>query len=104
LDATPIRSHDDLVAAVRQRQDELKISCETAGQVAGLADGHFAKLTCGLKSFGLVSLFLVLPALGLRLRLEEDPEASARYARHRTPRDERYVRADNHWRRLRAGA
>jgi hypothetical protein len=65
MDATPIRDHDELVALVRRRQDELGVACVTIDQVAGLADGHFAKLTCGIKRFGPVSIFLVLSALGL---------------------------------------
>jgi hypothetical protein len=94
LDATPIRSREDLITLVRARQDELYVSCATADQLAGLADGHFSKLTCGSKGFGFLSLFLILPALGLRLVIEEDPEMTARYGQRWTQRENiRYARA-----------
>ena len=91
MDATPIRDHDELVALVRRRQDELGVACVTIDQVAGLADGHFAKLTCGIKRFGPVSIFLVLSALGLRLRIEEDPAAIAKFGPRWLPRNESYA-------------
>jgi hypothetical protein len=99
LDATPIHSRDDLVAVVRRRQNELNVSCLVVDELAGLAQGHFSKLTSGCKNFGFLSVFLVLTALGLRIRVEEDPEAVARYGRRWLPRDARAVRTDNHWRR-----
>jgi hypothetical protein len=98
LDATPISSREDLVALVRARQDELNVSCATADQLAGLADGHFSKLTCGSKGFGFLSLFLILPALGLRLVIEEDPKMTAKLRRRWLPR---YGGSRNHWRRYR---
>jgi hypothetical protein len=88
LDATSIRDHDQLVALVRRRQNELNLSCLAIDEVAGLADGHFSKLTCGIKKFGPVSIFLVLEALGLRIRVEEDPEAIAALAGRWQPRDD----------------
>ena len=99
MDATSIRDHDQLVALVRRRQNELNLSCLAIDEVAGLADGHFSKLTCGIKKFGPVSIFLVLEALGLRIRVEEDPEAIAKLAGRWQPRDDRYVLTDKHWRR-----
>ena len=82
MDATPIRDHDELVALVRRRQDELGVACVTIDQVAGLADGSFRKADVrGIKRFGPVSIFLVLSALGLRIRIEEDPDAIAKFRR-----------------------
>jgi hypothetical protein len=69
----------------------LGVACVTIDQVAGLADGHFAKLTCGIKRFGQVSIFLVLSALGLRLRIEEDPTAIAKFGPRWLPRNESYA-------------
>ena len=86
MDATVISSRDDLVAIVRKRQDELNISCETVDQLAGLADRHYSKLTSQVKGFGWLTVFTVLPALGLRLRVEEDPDATARLRHRWTPR------------------
>jgi hypothetical protein len=85
LDAI-IRDRESLVALVRARQDQLNIPCLNVDEIAGLAGGHFSKLTCGIKGFGFLSLFLVLEALGLRLRIEEDPEAVARLQHRWTPR------------------
>jgi hypothetical protein len=99
MDTISIRDHDQLVALVRRRQDELKLSCLAIDAVAGLAEGHFSKLTSGVKRFGPVSIFLVLEALGLRIRIEEDPEAVARLSPRWEPRNESYVLRDNHWRR-----
>ena len=86
MDATLISSREDLVNVIRQRQDELNVSCLTVDEVAGLATGHFSKLTCGIKGFGFLSSFLVLAALGLRLKVEEDPEATTRLRHRWTPR------------------
>jgi hypothetical protein len=92
LDAKVVSSREDLIALVRARQDELNVSCATADQLAGLADGHFSKLTCGSKGFGFLSLFLILPALGLRIVIEEDPEMTAKLRRRWTPRSEAAIR------------
>jgi hypothetical protein len=99
MDATPIHDHAELVNLVRRRQEELGVACLTVDEVAGLAGGHFSKLTCGTKKFGLLSIFLVLSALGLRIRIEEDPEAIARFGPQWRPRNESYVLRDNHWRK-----
>jgi hypothetical protein len=98
LNVTPIHSYDDLVAAVRARQDELNVSCLTIDEIAGTASGHFSKITCNLKQFGLRSLFLFLPALGLKLQIVPDPDAIARYGLRWLPR---YGGSGNHWRRYR---
>jgi hypothetical protein len=92
LDVKVVSSREDLIALVRARQTELNVSCATADQIAGLADGHFSKLTCGSKGFG----FLILPPLGLRLVIEEDPEMTAKLRRRWLPR---YGGSGNHWRR-----
>jgi hypothetical protein len=86
MDATVVTSRDDFVKIIRKRQDELNVSCLTVDDVAGLASGHFSKLTCGIKGFGFLTSFPVLQALGLRLRIEEDPEATARLRHRWTPR------------------
>jgi hypothetical protein len=98
LDATVISSRDDLVAIVRKRQDELNISCETVDQLAGLADRHYSKLTSKVKGFGFLSTFVVLAALGLRLRVEEDPDAIARLRHRWTPRQFSRPNAPHGWR------
>jgi hypothetical protein len=86
MDATVITSRDEFINIIRKRQDELNVSCLTVDDLADLATGHFSKLTSKVKGFGFVSSFLVLQALGLRIRIEEDPEATARLRHRWTPR------------------
>ncbi len=66
----------------------LRLACLAIDDLAGLAAGHFSKLTCQSKGLGFLSLFLVLPALGLRMRIEEDPSMIARLRARWTPRNE----------------
>jgi hypothetical protein len=78
-----VTSKAELVAAVRDRRDELNISHESIDHLAGIASGHFSKLVCDppIKGFGAMSLDAVLHALALRMvvvRIEEDPEQRAR--------------------------
>jgi hypothetical protein len=81
-----IRNIDDLVEAIRARRDELGITCETMDAISGLSAGHSAKLACGTKGIGRVSLPAVLGALGAALVLVEDPEQRTRVADRWTPR------------------
>jgi hypothetical protein len=92
LQATIVSSREDLLALVRRRQDDLNVSCLSIDDLAGLAQGHFSKISCGLKGFGPLSLFLVLQALGLRMKIEEDPDMVARLRARWTPRNEAAVR------------
>jgi hypothetical protein len=92
MDAFLIDSYPDLVQAIRDRQDELRLSCLAIDELSGLASGHYSKLTCGAKQIGLRTIFLLLPAMGLRMRIEPDPDAIARYGPRWQPRDERFVR------------
>jgi hypothetical protein len=86
LDATPANSTADIVGIVRKRQDELNIACLTVDEIAGLAQGHYSKITSGLKGLGLMSVFNVLEALGLQIKIEEDPDAVARLRHRWVPR------------------
>jgi len=86
LIATPANSAADIVGIIRKRQDELNITCLTIDEIAGLASGHFSKITCGLKGLGPVTLFLLLTSLGLKLLIVEDPEATERLRHRWTPR------------------
>jgi hypothetical protein len=80
-----IRSHTDLIDALRNRAVELELTHLATDALAGLAHGHTGKLFCGTRGLGNVSLPALLDALGVSLVLVEDPakaEASRR-ARHR---------------------
>jgi hypothetical protein len=86
LDATPANSIADIVGIIRRRQNELDIACLTVDEIAGLAQGHYSKITSGLKGLGIMSVFNVLEALGMRIKIEEDPDAVARLRHRWTPR------------------
>src|SRR5262249_34358487 len=74
-----IESYDQLIAALRDRIVELGVVFDTVESVAGLPQRYAAKLLAErpTKHFGAVTLFPVLSALGLRMRLEPDDQAIA---------------------------
>jgi hypothetical protein len=80
MDATPIESYARLVAALRDRLCELNITLPVVDHVAGLPARYASKLLgqWPRSSMGAISLFPILQALGLRLRLEPDDEALAK--------------------------
>jgi hypothetical protein len=89
-----ITDYASLHEALRRRADQLRLSRTTLDSLTGLADGHSSKLLAlshpkilGEKSFG-----VMLEALGLRLVVEEDPQALAKYAARCEPRAEHQVR------------
>ena len=75
-------SYDELIAALRARADELKVTREGLDAVSGLQAGYSAKLLAPvpMRSLGKVSLGPMLQALGLAVVLVEDPEAIRRFA------------------------
>ena len=86
MDAAPaklIESYDELVQVLRNRVCELGIILDTVDAVAGLAPRYASKLLspAPVKHFGAVSLFPVLAALGLRMRIEPDHEAIERLSK-----------------------
>jgi hypothetical protein len=83
-----VATYHDFVDVCRDRADELKISREEIDRISGLADGHAAHLLAKkfIKTFSPASLPLILDTLGLRLRVEEDPELTARTLKRRTQR------------------
>jgi hypothetical protein len=72
-----VQSYDDLHAALRARQDQLDISCQTIDRAAALANGHSSKVLAPqrLKKAGWQTLGFLLPALGMKLALLEDAAA-----------------------------
>jgi hypothetical protein len=80
MDATPIESYARLVVALRDRLCELNITLPVVDQVAGLPARYSSKLLAQwpCKGMGAISLFPILQALGLRLRLEPDDEGLAK--------------------------
>lgn len=66
-----------IVAVIRGRLDELRMSHASLENLAGLASGHVGKVLgpAPVKRFGLDALWLVLPALGLKMVIEQDMDA-----------------------------
>ena len=83
MDTTPIETYDQLIQALRNRICELGIILDTIDQIAGLAPRYASKLLSNepVKHFGAISLFPVLQALGLRMRLEPNDEAIAKLSK-----------------------
>lgn len=77
-----VTNYDDLIAALRARADELKVTREGLDAVTGLQNGYSAKLLAPvpIKSLGRVSLGPMLQAMGLAIVLVEDLEALARFS------------------------
>jgi hypothetical protein len=75
---------DALLAAIRKRIDELQITYETLEAISGCQSGYCAKILGRppAKRVQLYTAFLLIEALGLRVKLEEDPELTERL-RHR---------------------
>lgn len=97
-----VRSWDELHAALRARADELRWSRLALDEIAGLADGHVAKLLAPvpIKGMGAKTFGPVLGAMGLLILVCEDPVALAaarRFAAAKglTERDEKLARQAN---------
>ena len=78
MDARPVCDYADLIAAIRDRIDELSVAFHTVDAVAGLTLGHTGKILNGKRGFGPASFLPLASALGLQLVVTEDPEALAR--------------------------
>jgi hypothetical protein len=90
-----IATYLDFVDVCRDRADEMEIPRSEIDRIAGLSDGHSAHLLAKqfIKTFTPQSLPLVLDTLGLRLRVEEDLELTARTLRRR----KRRIRSHAHY-------
>jgi hypothetical protein len=71
---------DALLAAIRRRINELEVSYETVEAVNGIQSGYTTKILGNppAKRVQLYTAFLLIEALGLRVRLEEDPDLAER--------------------------
>src|SRR3974390_2358256 len=71
-----VRDYHQLIQALRQRSDELKVSRETLDAISGLQQGYSAKLLCSppIRGLGKQSLGPFLGAMGCALILVEDTE------------------------------
>jgi hypothetical protein len=62
-----VRDYDGLRLAVRRRRRQLGLTLLDVDFAAGLQDGYAAKLECGVRNFGDMSLAAVLETLDLEL-------------------------------------
>jgi hypothetical protein len=75
------QDYDALIAVFVRRAANLGLSHAALDDLAGLADGFVSKVfgPSKVKRLGPMSLFALLPALGLKITLVEDPDALRRY-------------------------
>jgi hypothetical protein len=92
--SSAIRSHDDLVIALRAVKEFIGLSNECLEEIAGFARGHVDKVLgpSREKRIGPQTLSLLLGALGACLRIEVDPDQARRVASRWIPRNELQVR------------
>jgi len=86
---TPIRSMDELIAALRARLVELQLTHSTVDGIAGLQDGYTSKLLAPkpIKNLGPISFQALLGALGVAVVVVEDPEQVKRVEGRWTKRE-----------------
>jgi transcriptional regulator with XRE-family HTH domain len=89
-----VRNYSDLIVAIRAVKEFLGLSNETLEEIAGLTRGHVDKILgpSREKRIGHQTLPLILGALGIRLRVEVDPEQARCVASRWVKRDELQVR------------
>jgi hypothetical protein len=99
--AVEVVTYTELMTGIRQKLATLGIRYLDFDVLAGFAPGLTGKAlgACQAKRLGPEKIFDALRAAGLRLRLEEDPEQTAkmtaRIAQRFRPRDEKNVRINN---------
>jgi hypothetical protein len=97
----PITCYSQLVQALRDRVGQLGVRYLDFDQLAGFADGLSGKIfgPAQVKRLGIEKMFDALRAAGLRIRIEVDPEQTAkmktRIAQNFNPRQAQQVRPHN---------
>jgi hypothetical protein len=88
MTAKVITSMTGLLEAIRARQDELDLSCETIDEIAGLPARYTSKLLAPVPLRGIshMSLTAILGALGIGLVVVEDSVQRAKVADRWKPR------------------
>ena len=105
-----ISDYDGLIAAIRTRVDEMQLHGGRFDEFAGLPIGYLSKLTAPnpMRRIGMTSLGPLLQALGVKIALLEDPEATQRLKNGVKPRDAQqvhpsrthYVMTNRRWRQI----
>jgi hypothetical protein len=93
--AVDVGDHGQLIAAFRQRIEQLDVSWETVEDIAGLQMGYLSKClgTPPLKRASPFTIFLIASALGLRLSLTQDPAATEKLKGRWIKRNPRMIRS-----------
>lgn len=89
---------------LRDRREELKVSCATLGAIGGFSDGEAGRLIgpAAPQDFGHISFPAMLAALGIAILVVEDAAALALIKDRLVPRNEASVRAaQKRWRKRR---
>lgn len=88
------RDHDELLAALRRRKEQLELSVETLDHLAGLTARHSQKILGCNPGRGITRITLgpLLGSLGLKVLIVEDDEAIARIAPRWRKRNRNLVR------------
>jgi hypothetical protein len=77
----PITCEREFLEALRARREQLQLGYESIEAMCDLPSGYAGKLLRGVRPVGALTLWLLLQSLGLRIRVEEDPEALERNRR-----------------------
>ena len=87
--------YDGMIAAIRNRVEELQINGERFDEFAGLPRGYLSKLAGErpVRRISHVSMGPLFAALGVSCVLVEDPVATARLKAKLKPRNNSYVRS-----------
>lgn len=89
-----VNGYAGLIAAIRARKTEMRISDAELEEIAGLTRGHVSKLLAAgaSKVLGPLSMGRLLRALGLELIVAENADQTAAVRKLYVPRDENQVR------------
>jgi len=86
--------YDGMLAAIRNRVEELQINGQRFDEFAGLPIGYLSKLigVRPVRRISMISMQPVLAGLGLKGQFVEDPIGTARLKNRLPPRNGSYVR------------
>jgi hypothetical protein len=97
----PVTSYTELICGIRARVGQLEVRYLDFDKLAGFAEGLSGKVfgAAQIKRLGIEKMFDAIRAAGLRLRLEEDPEQTAkmqiRISENFNPRQAKQARMNN---------
>jgi hypothetical protein len=95
-----IDSEAQLLQALRARRESLQLSYESLSAVSGIPEQYPSRLLSGARSMGMLSLFVMIQTLGLKIVLVADKAALEKNRRHsewqilKRPRQSRIIDPD----------